>query len=156
LHHNHPLFIICGVQANLVSHGAKPHQHHNVFRHWSDGNFMAVFYLFFWHGQTFNVGYIFVSYVDIARIPFPGLEADLALGCFFLLRFFFFPLFPDYNFLHLPKAGILLHPSSLLFSSLLFKTTLQQHRTAIVTVSYVSKVFVSPTFLHTPKITFHA
>jgi hypothetical protein len=67
---------------------------------------------FLLQGQTYNVGYIFVSYVDIARIPFLGLEADLAHWMFFLLRFFF--LSSVYNFLHLPKAGIL---QLLLFSS---------------------------------------
>lgn len=51
----------------------------------------------------------FVSYVNIARIPFSGLEADLALLCFF---FFFFSIL-DYNFsLFLPKAGSPLHSSS--------------------------------------------
>ncbi|KAI5251325.1 hypothetical protein E4T42_04396 [Aureobasidium subglaciale] len=41
-----------------------------------------------------NVANISVSYVNIARIPFFGLEADLALDAFFILFILFFsPLF---------------------------------------------------------------
>jgi hypothetical protein len=43
---------------------------------WTETLWRCSFFLI--TGQTYNVGYIFVSYVDIARIPFLGLEADLA------------------------------------------------------------------------------
>ena len=59
---------------------------------------MAVFFLT--SGCFPNmVGHISVSYVNIARIPFSELEADLALRCSFLFQLQFFYL--------LPKVGIL-------------------------------------------------
>jgi hypothetical protein len=98
----------------------------------------GVLFVFFLHGQTFNVGYIFVSYVDIARIPFPGLEADLALGCFFF--FFTSSSFQITIFYICPEQAFFFILFSLLISFV--QTTLQQHRAAIVTVSYVSKLFL--------------
>lgn len=65
-----------------------------------------------------------------ARIPFLGLEADLALGCFSLLRFFFLPLFR----LQFSTFAQSRHSSSRFFSSLLFFVSFVQtkhHQTAL-------------------------
>jgi hypothetical protein len=73
---------------------------------------------------------------------------------FFLLLHFFF-LFSDYNFLHLPRAGILLHPllSSCLFCSNNVTTASGGHRHSFLCLE---TFLVSPTFLHTPRLHFQA
>jgi hypothetical protein len=72
---------------------------------------------------------------------------------FFLLLHFFF--FSDYNFLHLPRAGILLHPllSSYLFCSNNITTASGGHRHSFLCLE---TFLVSPTFLHTPRLHFQA
>lgn len=107
---------------------------------------MAVFFLT--SGCFPNmVGHISVSYVNIARIPFSELEADLAPRCSFLfqLQFFYF----------LPKAGILLlHPLSI---CLLCPPLQTRHWAVIVTVSYVFKrLFLFLLCFYTLEITIQA
>jgi len=77
-----------------------------------DGQSWCFFFFLTWSGiQDGRLTFLFRMSI-FARIPFPGLEADLALGCFFLFLLRFFLLLSDYNFLQLPKAGILLQTSS--------------------------------------------
>ncbi|KEQ91357.1 hypothetical protein AUEXF2481DRAFT_499420 [Aureobasidium subglaciale EXF-2481] len=82
-----------------------------------------------------NVANISVSYVNIARIPFFGLEADLALDVFFS---YFSLLYSPITIFSLPNAGILhpLHPLLLSFVHLQQALGGHEHRTF-------------PMFLHT-------
>lgn len=93
---------------------------------------MAVFFLT--SGCFPNmVGHISVSYVNIARIPFSELEADLALRCSFLFQLQFFYL--------LPKAGILL------FILILFVSFVHHYRQGIGRSSSQFPMFSKRLFL---------
>ena len=108
-----------------------------------DGHSWCFFFFLTWSGiQKGRLTFLFRMSI-FARIPFPGLEADLALGCFFLLQFFHPPSRLQFS-TFCPKQAFF---NSSLFSSFVFFVQTKPLPDSIGrTASQISYVFLGNNF----------